>query len=271
MDNFFNTLDTIDGSKVHGFDFFGPEHIAWLLIMITAVITLSTIYCRGCDHGCGSECPRRLSGSRRRKDGQKLCRHGMRMVIAMLLIADELLKYTLVTINGAPIVKYIPLQLCSLCIIISIVHAFFRPHTTGSMYLGNFLYLIGIASGLSALLFPSWSALPAFNLMSIHSFSAHILLLSYIVMVLSAKEIEISAKTIPVSVLALFAMAGGIYLFNLAFGTNFMYLMHISPGSPIAGFESLGDYRIGYFVILACLIIILYGGRALIMHLTKKS
>lgn len=271
MDNFFNTLDTIDKTKVSGFDFFGPEHIVWLLIMLFTVITLSIVYCKGCDCGCGPECPRRLSGSHRRKEGQKLCRHGMRMVIAALLIADELLKYTVVTVNGAPIVRYIPLQLCSLCIITAIVHAFFRPQTRVSMYLGNFLYLIGIASGLSALLFPSWSALPAFNLMSIHSFSAHILLLSYIVMVLSAKEIKISAKTIPVSVLALFAMAGGIYLFNIAFGTNFMYLMHISPGSPIAGFESLGDYRIGYFVILACLIIILYGGRALIMHLTKKS
>lgn len=257
MSDFFCTLDTIDRTECDGFELFGAEHIVWLIILLASVISLSILYRRGCTCGCGSSCPRREG--HRRQAGQDRCRHGMRMVMAMLMIADELLKYVLVAVNSAPLVRYVPLQLCSICVIAAIVHAFMKPGSRGAFYIGNFLYLVGIAAGLSAILFPAWTGLPAFNLMSIHSFTAHILLVSYILMILAGGEIKVSVKTIPVSVTALIIMAGLVYVFDVKTGMNFMYLIALSPGSPLAGFEALGDYRLGYVVILAALVVLLYG------------
>lgn len=275
MNGFLNTKDTIAQTGLDGFKAFGPEHLIWLAILVATTVVLAVIYRRGCSCGCGATCPRAGMGSHRRQPGQKLCRHGMRMGIVMFLIADEILKYVLVAINHAPVKFYAPFQLCTICIVLCMIHGFTRPGTKekpGSklnFYLGNFLYLVGIAAGLSAILFPSWGKLPAFNLMSIHSFTAHIVLVAYIIMILAAGEIRISWKTVPVSVIALLAMAGIIYKFDIATGTNFMFLTHLSPGSPLGVFEALGDYRMGYAVILAVLIIVLYGGAGIIGRIKK--
>lgn len=244
MDFFWDTVETVNRTECKGFSHFDTSHIIWLVLFLCVCIWCAWFY-------------------RKRTYFQRSL---MRYAFAVLLIADEVMKYWIIHKGGVPVIGYLPLQLCSICIILVIIHCF----VPWNHYIGNFLYLVGLAAGLSALLFPSWTALPAFaNLMSIHSFTVHIMLVSYIVMMICAKEIRPEFKTIPVSVCALIAMAICVFIFDLISGTNYMYLVHLSPASPLAPFEALGDYRIGYAIILAGLVFVLYVPPALVRWFSK--
>lgn len=240
MDFFWNTVETVDRGKCEGFSHFDSGHMGWLVVFLCFAFICTIIYL---------------------KDGY--ARKHIRRVLVILMIADEILKYVIVAINGISLLAYLPLQLCSICVIIAILHGLFAE-TGGyqnlfTRHVGNFLYLIGLPAGLSALLFPAWTALPAFaNIMSIHSFSVHIMLVTYIIMLIVANEIRPEIITIPVNICALVAMAIGVYLFDVRFGMNYMYLVHISPSSPLEPFAALGDYRIGYAVILVALMLVMY-------------
>ena len=241
MDYLWNTVETVDRSKCDGFSHFDTGHMEWLVLFLCFAFLCTVIYLKA-------------GGGRKR----------IRQAFAVVMIADEVLKYIIAAVNGISALAYLPLQLCSLSIIIVILHALFAPagwhQNIFSRYAGNFLYLIGLPAGLSALLFPAWTALPPFaNLMSIHSFSVHIMLVTYVIMLLVAEEIRPEIKTIPVNICVLIAMAIGVYLFDVRFGMNYMYLVHLSPASPLAPFAALGDYRIGYAIILVALVLVMYG------------
>lgn len=229
-----NTVETVERTIIDGFSLFGPEHLLWIILMVVVCV---------------------IAGVRAARSGGT-ARAGR--ILAILMIADEIFKYVIVALNHVTIVHYLPFQLCSISIIIAIIHAFADESGAFGRYAGNFLYLVGLPGCVSAVLFPAWTALPAFGAMSIHSFSVHIMLIVYVVIKTAGGDISPELKTIPVSVIALLMMAWGIYAFDVAADVNFMYLVHISPGSPMAAFEALGNYRIGYGVILAVLIIVLY-------------
>ena len=248
MNFFWDTVETVNRSICKGFSHFDTSHILWLVLFLCAAVVCARLY-------------RRAGAAGRRT---------FRLVFAVLLIADELLKYGIVLAGGVPVSHYLPLQLCSISIILAILHALFGVGKGGSpsifgRYAGNFLYLVGLPAGLSALLFPAWTALPAFaNLMSIHSFTVHIMLVVYVIMLVCGGEIRPEIKTTPACICALIAMAIGVYYFDVSLGMNYMYLVHLSPASPLAPFAALGDYRIGYAVILAALVLVMYGIPALL-------
>ncbi|MBQ6496529.1 MAG: YwaF family protein [Firmicutes bacterium] len=267
MDFFWDTVETVDRAKCDGFSHFDTGHIIWLVFFL-CVAAVCTRFYLDAGEGRGSAFPN--------------CRRRIRIVFAVLLIIGEVLKYVVVAKAGVPLAGYLPLQLCSISVILVIVHALL-PVGSGAdadqrpvsgvfyRYIGNFLYLIGLPAGLAALLFPSWTALPILaNFMSLHSFTTHILLVTYVAMLVAAKEIRPEIRTVPVCVCALIVMAIGVYFFDVSFNMNFMYLVHLSPASPIAPFASLGDYRIGYAVILAALILILYGVPALVRRTSSR-
>lgn len=266
MEFFWDTVETVDRTKCDGFSHFDTGHIVWLVFFLCVVAVCARVYCDA------TADPSRDADGRRR----------IRIVFAVLLIIGEVLKYVVVAKAGVPLAGYLPLQLCSISVILVIVHALL-PVGSGAdadqrpvsgvfyRYIGNFLYLIGLPAGLAALLFPSWTALPILaNFMSLHSFTTHILLVTYVAMLVAAKEIRPEIRTVPVCVCALIVMAIGVYFFDVSFNMNFMYLVHLSPASPIAPFASLGDYRIGYAVILAALILILYGVPALVRRTSSR-
>ena len=181
------------------------------------------------------------------------------MITAMLMLIDKIIDYIIVAANHVSLLNYLPFHLCSISIILAIIHPFTHKGSVLNRQIGNFLYLVGVPGCLAAILFPAWTALPAFNLMSIHSFTVHILLIAYVVMCMAGGDIVPELSTIVPNIAVLIAMAGGIYAFDIIAGKNFMYLVHISKGSPLGVFEALGDYRYGYLVMLIVLIIILYG------------
>jgi len=53
-------------------------------------------------------------------------------------------------------------------------------------------------------------------------------------------------------------MAVPIYIFNVIFDTNFMFLMFVEEGNPLLLFEQMwGNHLLGYPVLLAAVIIVM--------------
>lgn len=269
MKYFWDIVETIDRESCPGFEHFHWQHILWLVIFLAFVFVFSVIYRKA---GACSLCSETGHGVRPEGCRAPYCRKHIKALFSLVLIADAIFKFVIVVVNHVPILNYMPLQLCYISVILVIIHAFLREGTVAHRYIGNFLYLVGLPAGLSALLFPAWKALPAFaNAMSLHSFSSHIIFVSYIVMLLVSGEIRPEPKTAWVSVSALILMSLGVYAFDVAFDMNYMYLLRLSAGSPLAPFEALGDYRLGYAIILAALILVMYIIPAIVKHLPNNN
>lgn len=222
MRNFWETVDTIAPGL--GFSHFGPFHLAVLFGFLTLAVLLCRIY-------------RRLDARQRRR---------FRRILALLLIADELFKDFGLLHGGNFSLAYLPLHLCSINIFLIAFHAW-RP----SRLLDNFLYFFCLPGACAALLFPTWASLPPWNFMVIHSFSVHMLLALYPLVLTVGGDAHPSAREYPRCLALLAAMAVPVWLFNRAFGTNFMFLMYADPGNPLHFFTRFGSHLIGYPVLLA--------------------
>ena len=162
--------------------------------------------------------------------------------MVMLALGD---RYTL---------SYLPLHLCSINIFIIAIYTL-KP----SKIIGAFLYTVCIPGAIAALAFPSWTSLPLGNFMHIHSFTVHILLALYPIVLCVNGDIKVDVKCIPKCLLMLVCMAVPIYFINLIVDTNFMFLMHADEGNPLLLFEQLwGSHLLGYPVIIAGVLIVMY-------------
>ena len=149
---------------------------------------------------------------------------------------------------------YLPLHLCSINIFMIAWHVV-KP----SKLLGQFLYTICIPGALAALLFPSWASLPPNTGIHIHSFTIHILLAMYPIVLTAAGEIHPELKQMPKCMLLLVCMAVPIYGINLLLDTNFMFLMYAEPGNPLYLFQQMwGSHLLGFPVIIAGVLIVMH-------------
>lgn len=161
---------------------------------------------------------------------------------------------TVLFVGGNYLPKYLPLHLCSVNMILIAWHAA-RPNKM----LDNFLYTTCVPGALMAVLFPNWLELPRANLMHIHSFTVHILLVAYPVMLLAERDISPEVKYLPkclgfLAVLALIAL-----VFNMVFGTNFMFLMQADEGTPLVWFrDHWGSHLWGFPVLIPLLLPVMY-------------
>lgn len=243
MKYFFETTDTIaDGV---GFSYFGSVHLLWLGVALAVLIASCFGYSR-------------LKGS-----GKSI----WRKVVAWLLIGDELFKMAILIYPGHYSMDYLPLHLCSINIFLIAIHAY-KP----SRVLDNFLYTVCIPGALAALLFPTWTSLPITNGMHLHSFTVHILLMLYPAVLTLCGDIKPDIKQLPKSLGLLVLMAIPIWGLNLLLNTNFMFLMSADPGNPLYLFEQLwGSHLLGFPVIIAGVLLVMYGPIVLIQKLRKKE
>lgn len=231
FDNFFKTMDTIE--KGFGFNHFDGYHLSW--IIFTFLVCSITIYFF------------RKSDSTKRKSFFK--------TISILLIIDELIKYLGTSLTGQFVWEYLPLHLCSINIFI-ILSDVIKP----SNFKRNLLYFLCLPGALAALLMPSWTDLPFLNFMSLHSFTVHILLTLYPLLLLFdgfKPEFKLMFK----SLLWIISICPFIYGINILLGTNFMFLMEAPIGTPLVLFEKfLGNpgFLIGYPILLLFVWSIMY-------------
>ena len=243
MEYFWYTSDNIP--KGLGFSHFSGLHLVWLAAFVVITAAFCFIY---------------------RRFGQK-GRSIWKKTVACLLVADELFKLIPMLILGTFRVAYLPFQLCSINIFLIVRHAW-KP----GKLLDNFLYTVCIPGAIAALLFPTWTKLPAANYMCIHSFTVHILLAMYPIVLTAAGEIKPELKELPKSLFLLVVLAGFAWILNLLWGTNFMFLMRAGKGNPLYWFgQNWGNHLLGFPVIIAAVIVVLYGPVELCRKLKKKS
>lgn len=230
MKYFLDTVETIADNV--GFSLFGGLHLVWILIFVAVVAVNCLLY---------------------RKLGE-ISRLRWRWVVAGLIVLDELFKMAMLTIGGRYNLTYLPLHLCSINIFIVAIHVW-RPNPNT----GAFLYTVCIPGAIAAILFPSWTSLPLGNFMHWHSFTIHILLAMYPIVLAVNGELDLRIKNVPRSLLLLIGMAIPIYLINLLINTNFMFLMSVEEGNPLLVFEQLwGNHLLGYPVIIVGVLIVMY-------------
>ena len=238
---FFVTKDTIPEGV--GFSTFGPMHLIWLAAIVLCIITAAIVY--------------------KRLDEQK--RKIMRVVIGSAIVLLEIAKDIFHGIVGEFGVGYLPLHLCGINILL-IGFDLFKQNNT----VRNFLYYFSIAGASLALLFPNWASLPCWNFSCIHSFSIHGLLVMYPILLVAGGEVKPDLKTMPKCILLLIGMAIPIYFVNLAFDTNFMFLMRPDKGNPLEMFEKLlGNHLWGFPILLPVVMLIMYLPILLINKLKK--
>ena len=231
MPFFFDTVETIPAGA--GFAHYGSLHLCWLAVFAAFAVLGSLCYRR-----CGA-----------------VGRGRWRKTLAALIVADELFKMACLFIGGNYSAKYLPLHLCSINIFLIALHAC-KPRWKG---LGNYLYMVGIPGAISALLFPSWAELPLQNFMHIHSFTIHILLAAYPIIVTAGGDIKPDPRQLPRCLLLLAATAVPLRFLNPLLGTNFMFLNYAEPGTPLVWFaRHWGSHLLGFPVLIAAVIIIMH-------------
>ena len=242
MQYFLDTTETIVSGV--GFAHFGTLHLIWLFFFVLITAICCVWYNKQDQSG----------------------RERARKRIAILLVADELFKVVCLLIGGRYRAGYLPLHLCSINIFLIAIHAW-RP----SKILGGYLYTVGIPGAMAALLFPSWTSLPLGNFMHLHSFTVHILLAVYPIMLLSAGDIVPDVKQVHKYLLLLVGMAIPIYGINLLLDTNFMFLMSADAGNPLYIFEQLwGNHLYGYPILIAAVLIVMYVPVIIVQKIKSK-
>ena len=231
MENFFYTSDTVPEGL--GINHYGIEHLCWLAAAALFIAGISLLY--------------RKSDARRRRKIQ--------VVMAILIVLEEVTRDIFLIVTDQFAVSHLPLHLCSVNIILIAVHACKRTKTVD-----NFLYGICIPGAAAALLFANWLELPVWNYMSIHSFTVHILLVAYPVMMTVGGELQPSVKQLPKCIGLVFGLAVPIYIFNLIFDTNFMFLMYGEEGTPLVFWfqEHMGTHLPGLAILAAVALTAMY-------------
>lgn len=242
MAYFFDVTETIPDGV--GFRHFDMLHLLWLFAFVVITVKNCIWYRRSSSEG----------------------REKWRKCVALLLIADELFKHTMLIISHNFNLGYLPLHLCSINIFLIAFHAW-KPTKT----VGGFLYTVCIPGALAALLFPSWAALPLGNFMHLHSFTVHILLAMYPIVLAVGGDISPRAKDIPKCLLLLLGMAIPIYIINVLFDENFMFLMYAEAGNPLYIFEQMwGNHLYGFPVLITAVLVVMYVPLVVYRKIKKK-
>ena len=215
-----------------GFSAYGLAHILWLLAGLIFCIAACMFY-------------RRLSA-----DKQKIA---LRVLGAAIFLV-EMAKNTVLIILGDFGWGYLPFHLCGINILLIIFDLFKQTKTVRS-----FLYYFAIPGAMLALLFPNWTEMPLWNFFNINSFTIHILLVVYPMLLISADQVDTDLKSALKGTLLLVVMAIPVYFLNMLWDTNFMFLMEPDSGNPLALFEQLlGSHLWGFPILLPVVILVMY-------------
>ena len=227
---FFATKDNIPDGL--GFKAFGPTHLLWLLAGVLLFVVACVFY-------------KRLSDRKRR------------LVLAVLggyIFLQEMVKNLVVCLAGEFSWGYLPFHLCGVNILMIAFDTIKQTKVVRS-----FLYYFAIPGAALALLFPNWTDVPFWNFFHLHSFTIHILLMLYPLLLVTSGQVETDLKSALKGVGLLVAMAIPVYGLTLLWDTNFMFLMRPDKGNPLEMFEKLlGSHLWGFPILLPVVILVMY-------------
>lgn len=232
MSSFFAFEDSFPYGR--GFALFGPGHLVWLLGILAAAGAAGRLYAGASPL------------ARRRGD----------LAMGVVLLALELAYNAILFFGGHLYVYMLPLHLCALSVVLCVLHCF-----TGARWLGQYLYYLGMPGALCALLFPNWNTYPLSNYFCISGFVIHGLLVIRGWMLLRSGSLRPDLRGLMTSAAFVFAAAVPIYYFNRRFGTNYMFLMTPSAGSPLTAVQRLFGserYLLGFFLLFFAVELLLW-------------
>ncbi len=220
------------GSGITRFGIFSFDHIMWLMAAV-AFVTISVLIFR------------HLGEKGRRR---------MFVAVTVLLVCDELLKYIFTALTNQFEVQLLPFHLCSVNLFVAVFNTI-KPNRITK----NILYALCLPGAIIALLVPSWTTLPQWNLMFLHSETVHMLLVLYPCMLLASgfrpdykALLWVAAFLVGVSIPAI--------ALNVIFDTNFLFL-NGTVGNPVLELcrAVFGDvYQIGLVILLVIIWFLMY-------------
>ena len=225
-----------------GFTHFSPVHLFITAVFILIIIAAMLYY-------------KRLDEKSRRK---------FLYVMAVLLIADELFKHICSAATGQWIWEYLPLHLCSINIFMCVFNAFKRDSLSAEI-----LYATCVPGASLALLMPTWTNLPFWNFMSIHSNSVHLLLAMY-PLLLIAGGFRPDFRRLPKVFLVLVFECVPIFFINKVLDTNFFFL-NGTENNPLLEFLAVIFGEKLYFLGLPILLVIVWAAMYLPWYIVEKK
>ena len=227
---FFTTNDNLPEGV--GFQTFDLTHILWLCGALIFYVAACIFY-------------RRLSAEK-----QKLTLK----ILGIYIFAQEMLKNLVLILLDEFGWGYLPFHLCGINILLIAFDVFKQTKTVRS-----FLYYFAIPGAALALLFPNWTETPVWNFFHIHSFTIHILLVLYPLLLVTTGQADTDLKSALKGTALLVAVAIPVYGLNLLWDTNFMFLMQPDSGNPLELFEKLlGSHLWGFPILLPVVILVMY-------------
>ena len=215
-----------------GFQAYGLTHILWLLVGLIFCVAMCILY-------------RRLPAGKQKR---------MLTILGAYIFLQELAKDIVVLILGDFGWGYLPFHLCGINILLISFDIIKQTKVVRS-----FLYYFAIPGAALALLFPNWTNMPVWNFFHIHSFTIHILLVLYPLLLVTTNQVSTDLKSALQGTALLVAMAIPVYGLNLLWGTNFMFLMQPDSGNPLEMFEKLlGSHLWGFPILLPVVILVMY-------------
>ena len=227
---FFVTSDHIPEGV--GFQALGLTHVLWLLAGLTVCVVACLLY-------------RRLPADKRKRALKAL---------GVYIFLQEMAKNLVLILLDEFSWGYLPFHLCGINILLIAFDTIKQTKTVRS-----FLYYFAIPGALLALIFPNWTDMPVWNFFHIHSFTIHILLVLYPLLLVTTNQVATDLKSAFKGVVLLVVMAIPVYGLNLLWGTNFMFLMKPDSGNPLEFFEKLlGSHLWGFPILLPVVIMVMY-------------
>lgn len=179
-----------------GIKFFGASHIIGLVLAVAIIVGLAVMF---------------KKFNQQQKDR-------MLKITVILLVIDEIIKHAGCAAIGQWKVDYLPLHVCSVSLILSVIYIFTKNKT-----IAQILYCLGIPGACVALLTPSWLALPVFNFMHLHSYTVHILLILFpILLVINGERPSFRYFRGAYSAVLLYCVP--IFFLNKLWDTDFVFL-----------------------------------------------
>ena len=227
---FFVTNDNLPEGV--GFQTFGLTHLIWLLAGMILCITACILF-------------RKLSENKRKV--------ALR-VLGIYIFLQEMAKNAVLIVLGEFSWGYLPFHLCGINILLIAFDTIKQAKTVRS-----FLYYLSIPGAALALLFPNWTETPVWNFFHLHSFTIHILLVMYPLLLVTTGQVATDLKSALKGVGLLVILAIPVYGLNLLWDTNFMFLMEPDSGNPLEFFENLlGSHLWGFPILLPIVILVMY-------------
>lgn len=199
------------GADYQAWRFFGPVHLFWLALCAGLTCLVWTRY------------PKL----------DKQTKKNLLLALTVLMVADELFKDIPSLVTGQFEWGCLPFHLCSVNLFVAVLHTLRESRATKAI-----LTCVCVPAALCALVMPTWTCLPMWNFMHLHSETIHIMLFLYPMMIL-ADGYRPGRDMIPVLMGYLVGLACVDKGINALLGTNFLFLTHNENNPALILLENL--------------------------------